>query len=646
MYPERQLLLRVDGKVRFVTLSRPVQLMTSLIAVLMAGWVGVTSVGYFLYEDILQRRGEELGRTQNAYDNLLSEVALDRERFDTVSHSLAAAHDQILNLVEHNRNLQNNFSSMRAEFRVAQAERTHVAAQRDMVTKEAARLETEFEQALGRNAELKSGLRALEVRLATVMGDHDQVTEQRDTLSRQVQVQEHRLSELPVLRRKFETMTAERDRLHQRGAALMTQVQALEAQLAELSVMPSMLEALTAERDQLDTQRDALIANVQELELQLAEYSVLPGMLKTLTAERDQLGESRDELIARKQALETRLAELSPLPGKLKTMAEERDQVAKRRDRLIARVQVLENRLAELSILPGRVEALTAARNLLTKRRDELIGQVQALEGRLTDLAVLPGRLETVIAERNEIRDDRDQLSDRMRLLENRLAELHAAQKDVVYRLTENTAENIDKIEKTIAMTGLDVGLMLAKLPSIGGQGGPFVPVKLAQMRDAGLDENLAVLDQQIGRWEGLQTLLRSLPLSPPLDYFYVSSSFGTRRDPVNGRMAYHAGIDLVGRGRAAVFAPAPGKVTYVGWKGRYGKMIEIDHGSGVRTRYGHLRKILVKHGQKVGYRDKIGQMGSTGRSTGPHLHYEIHAGRKPRNPMHFLRAGMYVFKN
>ena len=494
MYPERQLLLRVDGKVRFVTLSRPVQLMTSLVAVLMAGWVGVTSVGYFLYEDILQRRGEELGRTQSAYDNLLSEVALDRERFDTVSHSLAAAHDQILNLVEQNRNLQNNFSSMRLEFRVAQAERTHVAAQRDMVTKEAARLETELEQALGRNAELKSGLRALEVRLATVMGDHDQVTEQRDTLSRQVQVQEHRLSELPVLRRKFETMTAERDRLHQRGAALMT--------------------------------------------------------------------------------------------------------------------------------------------------------QVQALEGRLTDLAVLPGRLETVIAERNEIRDDRDQLSDRMRLLENRLAELHAAQKDVVYRLTENTAENIDKIEKTIAMTGLDVGLMLAKLPSIGGQGGPIVPVKLAQMRDAGLDENLAVLDQQIGRWEGLQALLRSLPLSPPLDYFYVSSSFGTRRDPVNGRMAYHAGIDLVGRGRAAVFAPAPGKVTYVGWKGRYGKMIEIDHGSGVRTRYGHLRKILVKHGQKVGYRDKIGQMGSTGRSTGPHLHYEIHAGRKPRNPMHFLRAGMYVFKN
>jgi len=106
-----------------------------------------------------------------------------------------------------------------------------------------------------------------------------------------------------------------------------------------------------------------------------------------------------------------------------------------------------------------------------------------------------------------------------------------------------------------------------------------------------------------------------------------------------------HAGLDLAGVRRTPVVATAPGVVTYARRKGPYGKMIEIDHGQGLKTRYGHLHKILVKKGDKVGFRQKIGQMGSTGRTTGPHVHYEVWVDGKPRNPAKFLKAGQYVFR-
>ena len=106
-----------------------------------------------------------------------------------------------------------------------------------------------------------------------------------------------------------------------------------------------------------------------------------------------------------------------------------------------------------------------------------------------------------------------------------------------------------------------------------------------------------------------------------------------------------HFGMDLGGVSRTRVYAPAPGTVTYARRKGKYGKLVVIEHGNGFKTRYGHLYKILVKRGQKVDYRTKIGLMGSTGRSTGPHLHYEIiHKGRA-LNPWRFIKAGRYVLK-
>jgi murein DD-endopeptidase MepM/ murein hydrolase activator NlpD len=152
-------------------------------------------------------------------------------------------------------------------------------------------------------------------------------------------------------------------------------------------------------------------------------------------------------------------------------------------------------------------------------------------------------------------------------------------------------------------------------------------------------------MNDQINRWDDLRKLIQIIPLATPSDHYYLASGYGKRRDPVNGRWAMHHGVDMAGVYRSQVRSTAPGVVVSVGWNGNYGRMIEIDHGQGIRTRYGHLRRILVRRGQKVGFREKIGEMGNSGRSTGTHLHYEVTVNGKTRDPLKFIEAGKYVLK-
>ena len=126
---------------------------------------------------------------------------------------------------------------------------------------------------------------------------------------------------------------------------------------------------------------------------------------------------------------------------------------------------------------------------------------------------------------------------------------------------------------------------------------------------------------------------------------FGQGKDFGKRRDPYNGRWAMHEGIDLAGQPGLTVHAAAPGKVVHAGWKGGYGRMVAIAHGYGIVSRYAHLKKITVEEGQSVEHRGALGKLGNTGRSTGPHVHYEIRVEGEPADPMNFLKAGKYAFK-
>ena len=124
------------------------------------------------------------------------------------------------------------------------------------------------------------------------------------------------------------------------------------------------------------------------------------------------------------------------------------------------------------------------------------------------------------------------------------------------------------------------------------------------------------------------------------------SSGFGVRFDPFTRRPAFHSGLDFAGGFMTPVMSTGPGVVSFTGVRAGYGNTIEIDHGGGLKTRYAHLAGIAVRAGQRVAVGQRIGAMGSTGRSTGPHLHYEVWVNGRPQNPDRFVKAGEYVLQN
>jgi murein DD-endopeptidase MepM/ murein hydrolase activator NlpD len=172
--------------------------------------------------------------------------------------------------------------------------------------------------------------------------------------------------------------------------------------------------------------------------------------------------------------------------------------------------------------------------------------------------------------------------------------------------------------------------------------GGPFVPIRPPKPGASEFDQQLYRINVARAHIDRYKHALLTVPVRKPVaGEVDMSSPFGVRTDPFLGRPAMHTGIDLRGESGEPVHATANGKVSIAGWDGGYGRMVEIDHGNGFSTRYGHLSEIDVKVGQQVRIGQLIGKIGSTGRSTGPHLHYETRINSEPVNPQKFLRAGL-----
>jgi murein DD-endopeptidase MepM/ murein hydrolase activator NlpD len=183
------------------------------------------------------------------------------------------------------------------------------------------------------------------------------------------------------------------------------------------------------------------------------------------------------------------------------------------------------------------------------------------------------------------------------------------------------------QIERVLASAGVDVKHMFAQLGVNRGEGGPFIPSPAGQNPAAISPEKLAAL----------RTLIKALPVTAPLESYELGSPFGVRGDPINGHSAYHTGIDLRAPYMSPVYATAAGVVTYSGYRDDYGKVVEIDHGNGISSRYAHLHRQTVSVGQRVAGHSQIGFLGSTGRATGPHVHYEVLVNGEPQDPEKFL---------
>ena len=221
------------------------------------------------------------------------------------------------------------------------------------------------------------------------------------------------------------------------------------------------------------------------------------------------------------------------------------------------------------------------------------------------------------------------------------LARIEARQLALVERLTRFADSRAARAEQAIRKLGLDPRTVLAEARS--AQGGPFEA--LGSEGDGSIDPRFARLGLSLARMDALEKGLDRIPQVMPADVSNISSGFGYRRDPFNGSGAMHSGLDFRGPRGDPIHAAAAGKVSFVGVKSGYGKVVEISHGNGLMTRYAHMSRWNAKAGQVVAAGDVIGAIGSTGRSTGPHLHFEVRINDRAVNPRPFLERAPNVLE-
>jgi murein DD-endopeptidase MepM/ murein hydrolase activator NlpD len=224
--------------------------------------------------------------------------------------------------------------------------------------------------------------------------------------------------------------------------------------------------------------------------------------------------------------------------------------------------------------------------------------------------------------------------------LEARLQGLEAAQGERLVRLATRAGDEVRRLRGLVGRTGFDPNRLDARMAATG-IGGPLVPLDGRALTGIGFADALALTRRALGDGERLRRLAATLPLGRPIRGApTVSSPFGTRLDPFTRGFALHTGLDLKAEYGEPARATAPGRVIAAEAAGGYGNLVEIDHGHGLTTRFGHLARIAVRPGQRVAAGEMIGSVGSTGRSTGAHLHYETRIDGEPVDPQRFLDAG------
>jgi murein DD-endopeptidase MepM/ murein hydrolase activator NlpD len=228
-----------------------------------------------------------------------------------------------------------------------------------------------------------------------------------------------------------------------------------------------------------------------------------------------------------------------------------------------------------------------------------------------------------------------------------RTERLEADQERTLSELEDQVVEQSEQVRGVLRLTGVSMASLTG--PEADAAGGPLVPQDfVAYLRESGLNpafaERVAQVAARVTESRRLSEIADSTPLAPPVAVDYrETSGYGQRIDPFTGRPAFHAGLDMAAFERAPVVATSPGIVVHAGTRSGYGYTVEIDHGHGFKTRYAHLRDIQVQRGDRVAIGQRIGSMGSTGRSTATHLHYEVWFRGRAVDPVNFLRAGRHV---
>jgi murein DD-endopeptidase MepM/ murein hydrolase activator NlpD len=630
----REFLIRSDGKIKYLTVTTRTQLMATAGAAALVGWIGYSSVSLLINTYALSGKDTEIQETKTAYASLLSEVEKSYEQFRQIAQNLEDQRTYLTSLKPDPKATEGGSYEQRlAAWQEAQEK---VAMGQEVLQKKVKLVETD--------------LRAVAV--------HNQVLTES----------------LVSLQEKLRQAESEKMRVADLGAHIGERLRRAETELATATEHNTTLEAnVTALRQQVDATKDAStrLTQVQsQLASALERSTTLQASVEYLqrkAAASDflerQLAAARSKLattVAQAADLETTVHDLQGKVSAGESAEAELAETQKKLDESNASVALLKDSVDSLQLTQeaGRVaqEKAEAARVAMQAKVGELETQLASLG---EDNSHLVQRIQetqqalaAVVGQRDALQLARAQLTGKVGKLEERLASIQQTQQSMVQRIAERTRNGVEEVEKTVALTGIDVDGLLARVDEELGQGGPFIPYKTdaaSDLTDSAENDivlaSVAGLDDEVERWEKLQFVLRSLPLAAPLDQFYMASRFGRRIDPLTRRPALHEGLDLASALRSPILATAPGKVVFAGWRGSYGRMVEIDHGLGIHTRYAHMHSISVKVGDEVDYRQKIGLVGSSGRSTGPHVHYEVRVNGRPFDPANFLKAGKYVFK-
>jgi len=280
----------------------------------------------------------------------------------------------------------------------------------------------------------------------------------------------------------------------------------------------------------------------------------------------------------------------------------------------------------------------------------EMNGQADTATQQVVAPEDVAATLDIIAAALAQSAAQRDKAAAAASAAESELAEMQLEQRlldqrnDEIFATIEAAVSvSVEPLDKMFRAVGMDADAILETVrQGYSGTGGPLLPVAMSASGEPEYSADLAratgILDT-LDRLNLYRIAAQTLPLDTPVKAAYrLSSPFGRRW----GTM--HEGQDMAGPSGTPIYATGEGVVTHAGWQSGYGNMIEIRHAHGTVTRYGHLSKVRVSVGQKVSRAERIGDMGSTGRSTGPHLHYEVRVNGKPVNPMTFIRAASNVF--
>ncbi len=291
------------------------------------------------------------------------------------------------------------------------------------------------------------------------------------------------------------------------------------------------------------------------------------------------------------------------------------------------------------------------AREALAALRAETDGESQMLlaaEAAPRQIEFMSRALGRTAAQRDQIQADAQVALDERDRLQDELIAMRDRNDQIFRQLEEAVAISVEPLNKMFKSAGLPPEKIIEQVRrGYNGQGGPLTPISFSTRGEEPSGDEIRanrILDQ-MDRLNLYRIAAQQAPFAKPVhSAVRMTSNYGYRRDPITGGSRLHAGMDFAGPYGTDIFATADGVVTHAGWQSGYGKLVVIKHAFGLETRYAHTSRIHVKKGQRVSRGQHIADMGSTGRSTGTHLHYEVRVNGQPKNPLTYLKAANNVF--